>query len=535
MAIHAIIPTPKLRSRRDRIVCQFVISKLVGQDEIERITLVEQAGESMKHWVPDGIEHVSIDLGLEFDPYHLVCYVSEESKSEHIWILEPNVFFDISKALSYFSGEDFAQPFSHVVSLNRQETREILAGRKIARVGVGNRRHGVLGERGCIVRKKIFNEANPVTEGFGSELTEVSRDLAQRHPLHIYYINAAELFVKTEFNGHVGNELLETVTDIYDERQDIVVRMDDVPEHRPAGGVANPDKLMASFQQVRTDDQFQNGIDFLEKYGRHVSQNVIYNTIQEDRDYVVDIENIWSVGKEVIPAIALGSLSRHIDPRKYKFRDKKEKKYIDWVKDNIDRFPRVIIGNAGIETGRSISTSRNDLQHMRNIISTLYRHFSFVGEKAMFAPFDSFFEREAWLYRGKLKEAPIRSIMLEKGMTGISYCGFWCLYNNIFEMFNHDYFPDVKTAVENTGFGHTVMRYHLYEKPKKRYPYSYFTDYLDGMEIYSGIGHIGGAKRHYLTSLIGHGYAGCLFYLPGEKWEFEDSEGFFTDIANWRS
>jgi hypothetical protein len=204
-----------------------------------------------------------------------------------------------------------------------------------------------------------------------------------------------------------------------------------------------------------------------------------------------------------------------VDIFKYEINEKYAP-YVNFISENIEEFNRVLIGWWGTESGAydrwilkdrypkvykkmesddhySINKMIAELERMKELFPVV-----FSAEKACIMASDIPFESEARIYEGRLQDAPLLNWCKENNVTVILCRGFWTLESS----------KTIHTQIE--GNASPVMMH----APLGPYPYTYFKEYINEHEFWSGLGRIEGALKGYADKLIEFGFKEVYTYFP---------------------
>ena len=215
-------------------------------------------------------------------------------------------------------------------------------------------------------------------------------------------------------------------------------------------------------------------------------------------------------GKTLIPVISPGREGENNDIFNWTPSAKYQSGWIDYVQAN---FSSALIGSFGLVSCcpkkwvdgvpyRAVLQSPQELAIDPAVaeIKKMIELFPWVfSGNPVLCVSEVPFEREAWLCRDDLTQATLRNLVIEYGIRLIFHRGAWAVHNNRTEHLEY---------MEKCA-GKTWSPLHAHDYPDKQTgPFTYFKDYLSGLDAWSGLGH--GCVS--LSQLQDAGYNGCLMY-----------------------
>ncbi len=232
-----------------------------------------------------------------------------------------------------------------------------------------------------------------------------------------------------------------------------------------------------------------------------------------------------SINKILVPIIIVGHGQTHKeidDPVSFQ-EDDKFNSLLEAIESNKSDLEYIFVGNLKDQVGgfnpfhepykNPFIDPERGLQWMTGHIQKLWERFEYLGLKLMISPMSFWMEREAYVYEGKLDDAPLRKFFIKKQAKVINEVTFQYLFkdlHSLLEILGRQYNYDMM-SYNTWDFQEFNPVFNLNGKYKGDYPYFYLQDYLrSGIEVYSGFGNAEGAKSHIIDGVMNLGCTGVI-------------------------
>jgi len=268
-------------------------------------------------------------------------------------------------------------------------------------------------------------------------------------------------------------------------------------------------KVSSSKLMAWCNGELKEDIEFLQKYGSFCSEYVVCP--KEDKEHIESL--LYHTDKKIIPIIGMQSSMGHAVQAKTFMPSDSYCCWLEYLFQNENKFSYILMANECLECISGVC-----------ILNEIEKRFLNLKGKMVFAQYDFSTEEEARrLDSGNLDIGYIKEFMMSRNIfMNIHLTGYWVLYNSLIAM-KVDNYASQQHDHQILGDG----------RADSLFPYSYYSKYLkSGINIWSGIGMVQGARRHNLSRLVDFGYKGCMFFAPSSK-NIPDINSYFTDVEGW--
>lgn len=268
--------------------------------------------------------------------------------------------------------------------------------------------------------------------------------------------------------------------------------------------------------------------EFLERYGDRMLASFGIERCggwDQDQDQLDELLAIGRpFGKTPIPLLTCGVGA---DPFTWE-PDAAQQVWINYIINRLDYLRYVTIGSFGAESccvgrwsrGEPYKTLlqsgqaglRADALRELKRFKELYPEV-FEARKVQIFASEVGFERDAWVSAASGEESELQQFVIDNGIRVVFARGIWCIHRDRAE--HRILYRDVCPAG-------TWSPLHVYTYPEKgEYPFRYFSDYIKGMDAWSGVGYLEGYTAGNVRAAVDFGYKGCVVYpKPDDMHEY---------------